>query len=213
MSDLPGSPEPIAVVSASPCLRLRVREALEPLGLQVEPASDAAEFARHRRQRPFLLCFVDARGAHGAEESRTCLQARPAERYVRILGPWQGATTDGEAEGIGVPFGFLREPFGEEEVRAWARRAAAEARLLRGDCSLEDLLYGRFRSFLSNLGTQTTSPMHAVVLERVERPLLRAVLEWAGGNQTRAAEVLGIHRNTLRAKVRSLGVEPSRQGR
>jgi len=211
VSDLPGSPEPIAAVSPSPFLRRRLREALLPDGYGVEEASGSGSFARHRRQRPFLLCFVDARGALSEAEVTQCLRSRPAERYVLILGRQDGigpgVSTDGRA-----PFGFLREPFQGDEVRAWARRATDEAKLLRGDCSLEDLLYGRFRAFLRNLGPQTTTPLHALVLERVERPLLLAVLEWTGGNQTRAAEVLGIHRNTLRAKIRALGIDPSQVG-
>ncbi len=211
MSDLPGSPEPIAAVSPSPCLRRRVREALAPDGFAVEEAGSASELARHRRQRPFLVCFVDARGPAAADEVGGCFQSRPAERYVFVL---NGAQREGDGllpEGR-APFGYLREPFGRDEVRAWARRAADEARLLRGDCSLEDLLYGRFQAFLRNLGPQATIPLHTLVLERVERPLITAVLEWTGGNQTRASEVLGIHRNTLRAKVRALGIDPTRFG-
>jgi DNA-binding NtrC family response regulator len=40
----------------------------------------------------------------------------------------------------------------------------------------------------------------------VERPLLELVLRRAGGNQVKAAEVLGINRNTLRKRIRELGV-------
>lgn len=211
MSELPGAPEPILAVSPSPCLRRRLRDALAPAGVAVEEVAGAAELAKHRRQRPFLACIVDARGPAAAGEARACHAARPAERYVFVL---DGAQRGGEdlVPGSGTPFGFLREPFGGEEVRAWARRAAAEARLLRGDCSLEDLLHGRFQAFLSNIGPQGPTGMYGLVLERVERPLLRAVLEWTGGNQTRASEVLGIHRNTLRAKIRALGIDPSRFG-
>ncbi len=211
MSDLPGLPEPIAAVSPSTCLRRRLRRALLPGGYGVEEATGAESFARHRRQRPFLLCFLDARGTLPEAEVAQCLRARPSERYVLILGTWDDAGEGIWANGR-APFGFLREPFRGEEVRAWARRAADEARLLRGDCSLEELLHGRFRAFLRNLGPQATTPLHNLVLERVERPLLLAVLEWTGGNQTRAAEVLGIHRNTLRAKIRALGIDPSQVG-
>jgi len=211
VSDLPGSPEPIVAVSPSPCLRRRLREALAPDGFTVEEAGGVGELARQRRQRPFLVCFVDTRGPTAVEEVGECFRSRPAERYVFILngGPRGG---DGLMPEGRAPFGYLREPFGREEVRTWARRAADEARLLRGDCSLEDLLYGRFQAFLRNLGPQATSPLHSLVLERVERPLITAVLDWTEGNQTRAAEVLGIHRNTLRAKVRALGIDPSRFG-
>ncbi len=42
---------------------------------------------------------------------------------------------------------------------------------------------------------------------RVERPLLETVLEFTGGNQIRAAAILGINRNTLRKKLTELGIE------
>jgi two-component system nitrogen regulation response regulator GlnG len=45
------------------------------------------------------------------------------------------------------------------------------------------------------------------VLERVERPLLETVLKRTGGNQIRAAALLGINRNTLRKKITELGIE------
>lgn len=47
------------------------------------------------------------------------------------------------------------------------------------------------------------------VLQEVERPLLSIVLSECRGNQLRAAEVLGLNRNTLRKKLRGLGLEAS----
>jgi two-component system nitrogen regulation response regulator GlnG len=44
------------------------------------------------------------------------------------------------------------------------------------------------------------------VLEQVERPLIRFILEKTRGNQVRAADLLGINRNTLRKKIQELGV-------
>lgn len=40
-----------------------------------------------------------------------------------------------------------------------------------------------------------------MVLQAVERPLLKFAMERAGGNQSAAAELLGINRNTLRKKL------------
>ena len=40
-----------------------------------------------------------------------------------------------------------------------------------------------------------------MVLKSVERPMLEVTLQQAGGNQTLAAEMLGINRNTLRKKI------------
>jgi len=41
----------------------------------------------------------------------------------------------------------------------------------------------------------------------LERPLIREVLRHTRWNQVRASAVLGINRNTLRAKMRSLGLK------
>jgi two-component system nitrogen regulation response regulator GlnG len=49
-------------------------------------------------------------------------------------------------------------------------------------------------------------------LTRVERPLLETVLARTGGNQLRAAALLGINRNTLRKKLTELGIEPQSRG-
>jgi two-component system nitrogen regulation response regulator GlnG len=48
--------------------------------------------------------------------------------------------------------------------------------------------------------------VHRRILERVERPLLETVLAHTGGNQIRAAAILGINRNTLHKKIVDLGV-------
>jgi two-component system nitrogen regulation response regulator GlnG len=48
------------------------------------------------------------------------------------------------------------------------------------------------------------------VLEEVERPLIQLTLTATRGNQVRAAEILGLNRNTLRKKIQDLGVEMSR---
>jgi two-component system nitrogen regulation response regulator GlnG len=45
------------------------------------------------------------------------------------------------------------------------------------------------------------------MLERIERPLLEATLLHTGGNQLRAAALLGINRNTLRKKIAELQVQ------
>ncbi len=48
------------------------------------------------------------------------------------------------------------------------------------------------------------------VLEDVERPLIQLTLAATRGNQVRAAEVLGLNRNTLRKKIQELGVSAAR---
>jgi Fis family transcriptional regulator, factor for inversion stimulation protein len=48
--------------------------------------------------------------------------------------------------------------------------------------------------------------MYDMVINCVEKPLLEMVLEHVGGNQTRAAEMLDINRNTLRKKMQQHGI-------
>jgi two-component system nitrogen regulation response regulator GlnG len=66
-------------------------------------------------------------------------------------------------------------------VRALAKRLAAEAGDAEGD-------------------------LHARALARVEKPLLEEVLARTGGNQVRAARILGIHRTTLRERMERYGI-------
>ena len=51
--------------------------------------------------------------------------------------------------------------------------------------------------------------VYRAVMARMELPLLRHVLELSGGNQLRAARLLGINRNTLRKRLRQLGLLPA----
>ena len=44
------------------------------------------------------------------------------------------------------------------------------------------------------------------VMREMEAPLIRETLRSVWGNQMRAAEILGIHRNTLRRKIKDLGL-------
>jgi two-component system nitrogen regulation response regulator GlnG len=55
--------------------------------------------------------------------------------------------------------------------------------------------------------------LHAAVIAAVERPLIELVLEQTGGNQLRAADLLGINRNTLRKKITTLGIPLTRGGK
>jgi Fis family transcriptional regulator len=55
--------------------------------------------------------------------------------------------------------------------------------------------------YFTHLGDHTPADVYQLVLAEVEQPLLETVMEQAGGNQTRAAAMLGISRGTLRKKL------------
>jgi two-component system nitrogen regulation response regulator GlnG len=48
------------------------------------------------------------------------------------------------------------------------------------------------------------------VLREIERPLILLSLAATRGNQVRAADLLGLNRNTLRKKIRNLGIQVTR---
>ncbi len=55
--------------------------------------------------------------------------------------------------------------------------------------------------FRSNQGR-----LYRFVLEAVEKPLIEIVLDRVYGNQSKAAQILGINRNTLHSKIGRLGI-------
>ena len=76
----------------------------------------------------------------------------------------------------------------------------------RGGDDFDSLVVAVMPSVVDEVIAQGAAPLYRAVLSRVEAPLLRHALELAGGNQLKAARLLGINRNTLRKRLRTLGL-------
>jgi len=61
--------------------------------------------------------------------------------------------------------------------------------------------------YFRDLDGEKPRGVYEMVISCVERPLIQAVLNRVEGNQTHAAEMLGINRNTLRKKMKSHGIK------
>ena len=61
--------------------------------------------------------------------------------------------------------------------------------------------------YFKDLDGEKPRAVYDMVIHNVERPLLEMVLDRAEGNQTVAAEMLGINRNTLRKKIQLLKIK------
>lgn len=71
--------------------------------------------------------------------------------------------------------------------------------------ALEDLVELKISRFLDQLGTFYPENLHNLIMQKVEKPLVRQILHRTGGNQVHAARILGINRNTLRKKMKLYG--------
>ena len=56
-------------------------------------------------------------------------------------------------------------------------------------------------------GEEPSCSVFDMVMSCVEKPLIETVMHHADGNQTRAADLLGINRNTLRKKIIEHGIK------
>ena len=73
--------------------------------------------------------------------------------------------------------------------------------------ALSECVSRTVRRYLADIGdTECNEGLHALVLREVELPMLREVLAFHDGNQSRAASALGINRATLRKKLAAHGL-------
>ncbi|MBV2130762.1 DNA-binding transcriptional regulator Fis [Rheinheimera sp. SM2107] len=61
-------------------------------------------------------------------------------------------------------------------------------------------------NYLQQLNGQDVNDLYELVLSELERPLLEEVMKYTRGNQTRAANLMGINRGTLRKKLKQYGM-------
>ena len=71
---------------------------------------------------------------------------------------------------------------------------------------LRDHVATSIRRFLGDLNGCGTEDLYEIALRELEIPLFAEVLKHCEGNQSRAASMLGIHRATLRKKLRDYGL-------
>ncbi|MBS9403979.1 DNA-binding transcriptional regulator Fis [Halomonas sp. TRM85114] len=67
---------------------------------------------------------------------------------------------------------------------------------------LREVVDSAMRRYFAHLDGGDVTGLYAMVMAEVEAPLFATVLDYAQGNQTRAAEILGLNRGTLRKKLK-----------
>ncbi|WP_227390792.1 DNA-binding transcriptional regulator Fis [Vreelandella malpeensis] len=71
---------------------------------------------------------------------------------------------------------------------------------------LREAVEAAMRRYFEHLDGSQASDLYAMVMAEVEAPLLTCVMDHTDGNQTRAADVLGLNRGTLRKKLKQYGL-------
>ena len=67
---------------------------------------------------------------------------------------------------------------------------------------LRDFAEKALRRYFTDLKGHDPKELYELVLGEIEQPLLRALMDYTRGNQSRAATILGLNRSTLRKKLR-----------
>jgi Fis family transcriptional regulator, factor for inversion stimulation protein len=75
------------------------------------------------------------------------------------------------------------------------------------DSELSACVRKMMKQYFKDLDGEDVTNIYDMVVANVERPLLEVVMHQARGNQTRAADMLGLNRNTLRKKLGEHGIE------
>ncbi|WP_447530513.1 DNA-binding transcriptional regulator Fis [Vreelandella sp. TE19] len=71
-----------------------------------------------------------------------------------------------------------------------------------GPQPLREAVESAMRRYFEHLDGSQATDLYAMVMAEVEAPLLACVMDHTDGNQTRAADVLGLNRGTLRKKLK-----------
>lgn len=102
-----------------------------------------------------------------------------------------------------MPVNAVRVPAAEAAKPTSSQSAGSQA----SQSALSECVSRTVRRYLADIGdTECAEGLHALVLREVEIPLLREVLAFHDGNQSRAASALGINRATLRKKLATHGL-------
>lgn len=75
------------------------------------------------------------------------------------------------------------------------------------DSELSACVRKMLKQYFKDLDGEDATDIYDMVVANIERPLLEVVMHHAEGNQTRASELLGLNRNTLRKKLTQHGID------
>ena len=147
--------------------------------------------------------------ARGAENGLPFKTLDPDAMSLLLSHPWSGNVR--ELENLVQRLAAL---YADETISAETVRQELSESVAGGDAreeedeTLSDAIRRHLeRTFSTSEGGVPSNGLYSRVLHEMERPLISLTLTATRGNQIRAAEILGLNRNTLRKKIRELDIE------
>ena len=146
------------------------------------------------------FCDLAADGGHAAKRFNA--------EAIRALEEWRWRGNVRELENLVTRLAVTR---GEEIITGAMVRceiaadAPQSATPIQGD-DLGQYVEAHMRGYFEALDGPPAPGLYANVIRDVERPLIAVTLDSTRGNQLKAARILGVNRNTLRKRIRELGI-------
>jgi len=133
--------------------------------------------------------------------------------FAAMLHGWRWPNNQRELEQFVVqviarmPGAVLRARDVPEDLRALLQASAST--VTRATVGFEELAEQQLRPVVAAYAAGVGPTLHELVVGSAERALIHLVLDRTGGNRKRAAQLLGLARNTLAARIRDLGIAAS----
>ena len=122
--------------------------------------------------------------------------SKEAEQYI-LNHAWQGDEEE-------LEIAIKRACILSEDSQLFAEDFDIKQRSAR---SIGKFVETRLKGFMRNIKRFESFNLYQMVIPEVERALIMMVMQETQGNQIKASKLLGINRNTLRSKIRKLGIK------
>lgn len=190
-----------------------------PTNVVPSPVVDTAAVAEHQDQQPLKQRVLDCsrailqrfRNEIDGRVYDVILAGMERPLLIAIIAECRGNQTKA-AEMLSLSRGTLRKKL---RMRGIDRHASydnsgpstEDNELQQMLAPMSECVLQNVRRYLNNMRGQSITKMRNMVLAEIEEPLLTAVMEEVRDNQTRAANLLGLSRGTLRKKLKIYGIE------
>jgi Nif-specific regulatory protein len=145
---------------------------------------------------------------YNAENNRSLRRISRDLRNTLLRYPWPGNVRELENAIERAVVLSSGKDFSEDLLPLQIRLFAQQTRQDRGDESIESIAHKLARDGVRQYAMRQ-GEIYDLVVNEVQRQLIRQALRQTGGIKIRAADFLGINRNTLNKKVQELGIEPA----